>query len=126
MAAPPAPIARVHLAERWGVFVGLLTTLVMATGVPERIGLSDATVAGLLTAAILLAPMARGAWQAWRAGDLAGAVDRVEAVVTDPRVADVLRDAVGKAAAEIVAAKRKPDFSARPIVERNLRPGAES
>lgn len=114
-------LARIKPAERWGTLVGLVTLVIVATGVPDRFGVGPEQVAAIIAGAILVAPMLRGVWQAWRAGDLAGAAERIEAVVSDPRVAEVFREAVGKAAVDIAAAK-VPDYSSRPIVERHLRP----
>lgn len=111
------PLERVKPAERWGVVVGALVWILVRTGLPARLGLGAEDVAELISTALLLAPIIRAAWQSWRAGDLAGAAKRIESVVTDPRVAAVFQEAVGKAAATIAAAKVPP----RPVAELHLR-----
>lgn len=124
MTSIATPPLAVKPAERWGVAIS--AALLLATSLfdlpPWVATLPVDLVVQVGALVILVATTVRAAWQAWRAGDLAGAVDRIEAVVTDPRVAVVLQSAVAKAADRVAAAKGAPDFSSRPVSLLSVRP----
>lgn len=94
---PPGKLAAVNPAELWGAAGALaLAPIVVATGIPTRLGFTPEETAAILLLVFVLVALARGTFQAWSSGkrgvELATTVHATAQSLITPEVASMLVD----------------------------------
>ena len=101
-------LGSINRAEQLGGTVAALVTIACVLGVPSRLNLTADDVGALIGGLMTLAAAGRAAWQAWRAGDIQGAADQIEAAAGNPKIVDAIELAVARAS-DRIEAKRTAD-----------------